>query len=74
MNKPLILTWGGNFKSITDEGVLEGKAIVFGSESSHDISSFKDFFSKDTYIHPENSFVTPLFYEHALSYDRPIRS
>lgn len=72
MEKPLILTWGGNLKSVSDQGVLEGKAIVFGSERSPDISSFKDFFTSDTYVHPEESFTTPLFFEHGLSYRKPI--
>lgn len=72
MEKPLVLTWGGTLKSISDQGVLEGKAIVFGSERSPDISSFKDFFTADTYVHPEESFVTPLFLEHGLSYRKPI--
>lgn len=68
----LHLTWGGNFKSVTEEGLLEGKAIVFGSEEQPDQSQFKDFFTPNTYVHPEDSFITPLFFEHAQSYTHPI--
>lgn len=68
----LTLTWGGNLKSVSDQGVLEGKAIVFGSELEPDISPFKDFFTEDTYVHPDEAFTTPLFFEHGLSYRKPI--
>lgn len=68
----LSLTWGGNFKTITDQGILEGSGIVFGSEEQPDISVFKDFFTKDTYVNPEDSFTTTLFMEHCFSYDKPI--
>lgn len=66
------LTWGGNLKSVGDEGILEGDAIVFGSEQSPDISNYKDFFTEETYVHPENEFVTALYMEHGFSYRKPI--
>lgn len=66
------LAWGGNFKSVGDEGILEGDAIVFGSENSPDASSFKDFFTSDTFVHPEEKFTTALYMEHGFSYRRPI--
>lgn len=68
----LNLTWGGNFKSVTDQGILDGSGIVFGSELEPDLSQFKDFFTKDTYVNPEDSFTTTLFMEHCFSYDKPI--
>lgn len=68
----LNFTWGGNFKSITDQGILEGDGIVFGSENDHDLSSFKDFFTSDTFVHPENEFTTSLFMEHGFHYRNPI--
>lgn len=73
MSNPIThLTWGGQLKSVGDEGILEGDAIVFGSEKSPDISSFKDFFTEETYVHPENKFITALYMEHAFSYRKPI--
>lgn len=68
----LNLTWGGNFKTITDQGILEGSGIVFGSENEPDASYFKDFFTENTYVNPEDSFTTTLFMEHCFSYDKPI--
>lgn len=68
----LNFTWGGNFKSITDQGILEGDGIVFGSETDHDRSSFKDFFTSDTFVHPEDEFTTSLFMEHGFHYRNPI--
>lgn len=72
LEAPLHFTWGGDFKSVTDQGVLEGDGIVFGSETDHDLSSFKDFFTKDTFVHPEDSFTTTLFMEHGFKYRKPI--
>lgn len=65
-------TWGGDFKSIAEQGLLEGDAIVFGSEVSPDISQFKDFFTKETYVHPDDEFTTALYMEHGFSYRKPI--
>lgn len=70
-NKSMMITWGGNCKS-SDLGELEGKAIVFGSEEDHDLSPFKDFFDDKTYVHPESKFITPLFFEHGVKYEKPI--
>ena len=71
-DKPMNLTWGGAFKSISDQGILEGNAIVFGSEKQPDISSFRDFFTEKTFVHPEEEFVTPLYLEHGHQYRKPI--
>lgn len=69
---PLNFTWGGDFKSITDQGILEGDGIVFGSETEHDLSSFKDFFTSDTFVHPDTEFTTALYMEHGFNYRNPI--
>ena len=68
----LNFTWGGDFKSVTDQGILEGDGIVFGSETEHDLSSFKDFFTSDTFVHPDTEFTTSLFMEHGFNYRSPI--
>lgn len=67
----VMIAWGGTCKS-SDLGIVEGKAIVFGSETDHDISPFKDFFDKDTFVHPEEEFTSPLFLEHGRGYKKPI--
>lgn len=65
-------TWGGNLKSVNDQGLIEGDGIVFGSEEKYDLSPFKDFFTPDTFVHPEQKFTTPLFLEHAFQYKQSI--
>lgn len=79
MNKQLLdnpsdhlVAWGGNFKAISDEGILEGNGIVFGSENKPDKSIFRDFFTSDTFVHPENEFTTTLLFEHAFKRMEPI--
>lgn len=67
----VMIAWGGTCKS-SDLGIVEGKAIVFGSETDHDISPFKDFFDKNTFVHPEEEFTSPLFLEHGRGYKKPI--
>lgn len=71
-DESMMITWGGSFKTVGDQGIVEGKAIVFGSENQTDRSQFRDFFDETTYVHPEKEFTAPLFFEHAMEFRKPI--
>lgn len=73
INQPInFFTWGGDLKSVSDEGILAGNGIVFGSEEEYDLSPYKDFFTADTYVHPDEKFTTTVYMEHGFSYRKPI--
>lgn len=58
---------GGEIKTTDIEGQVKGMGIVFGSEDETDQSSFRDYFTSESYITRKNkkSFTLPLYYEHS---------
>lgn len=69
----LLVAYGGTVKS-TEQGLLEGSAIVFGSAESPDSSRWKDYFSEKSYINPSDSFEVMLGFEHGDGYAEEIGS
>lgn len=61
----LLIINGGSVKA-TEEGVIEGLGIVFTSENEPDRSSFRDFFTPDSFVRKSKSFVVPVYYNHGM--------
>lgn len=68
----LLVIDGGVVKTSAD-GIVEGMGIVFGSETEPDQSSYRDFFTSESFIQKKSKFNVPLFYNHGLGlYDEQI--
>lgn len=61
----LLIIDGGAVKT-SEEGLVEGLGIVFGSEEEPDQSSQRDFFTKDSFVRKKDTFDVPLYYEHGF--------
>jgi len=57
---------GGEIKTTDVEGQVKGMGIVFGSPEQPDQSSFRDYFTPESYITRKNKkkMTLPLYYEH----------
>lgn len=64
-NSNYLVIDGGVVKT-SEEGVVSGMGIVFGSEAQPDQSSMRDFFTEDSFITKRKTFSVPLYYDHGL--------
>lgn len=67
----ILVAYGDAVKS-NEQGLLEGRAIVFGSPESPDSSRYKDYFSEETFVNRKNTFEVMLGFEHGDGYSEDI--
>lgn len=67
----MIVIDGGTVKT-SEEGVVVGLGIVFGSPEEPDQSSQRDFFTEDSFIQTKTSFEIPLYHNHGFPIKKQI--